>query len=671
MADETTELDLDQTPAAYAAASAARWVGHVNEDAAMDAPSAMVKYITAQWANAADNAERQIQRKITKVLVNAAEHATLQAALADAAAQGGGEVYLPPGDWPITARLDVPSRVTIRGARGARIVVPNGATYPALDLDAVTDVAIIGVTVASAGTPGSGGYAMRIRGACSDIEVERCYAAGMAGGFIVRGEEGSTPATARAITFDRCRAHDTVALWGFEASECADVIFRRCRADRNWLDGFKVRRDTRNVTLDHCSASENGQAPSSAGDGIDAFAGGDTFLILGGVFDGNLGNGITIKTDSLTRDDAATYGYVRNIQVIGVRCRNNNPGYGMGIYAYRATRNAYFDNPPSNNATTMPMPCHALVVGGHFEGNRETGLWLDAHNLVCSGSLVKANGEHGIEVGTRAINVTLRDCMVVANGTQAGTWNGVYLRGKHIRMLGGHVFGVDPDAVFVDATLTAATPTHDRNILVDSTYSEDVVIRDVIQAYSVQSQGIRTNMTTGHCVIHQRGTGSPANLVYGGMGSTWVQTDTTDGVGALWEKTSGAPNAPGTGWVRRVMGRQTAVTAADIALHANWGAGASVSVDAGSTEESGRMVITVGTTPGSQPTATITFPGGAYSVAPRFQAWRNQGNASNAVATGIVYTSDPTTTTAAVFPSGTPTAGTTLGISWRITPRSG
>lgn len=451
------------------------------------------------------------------------------------------------GTYRISSPLSVPSGRTVFGEAGAVVLLPLSSTFAAFDFDGVSNVMMQGVRVTTNGVPSSGGFGFYVRGSCTDIRFVDCEAQNTAGGFIIRGESGSIGGVAERISYINCRSDDSKQLWGFEASYSDRVEYIGCHADSNWLDGFKIRALSSNISFLGGSATNNGQDPVNAGDGIDAFAGGDTFLIEGTVCDDNLGNGITIKTDSLTRDEPNVYGYVRNIQVSNVMCRNNNPGYGLGLYVFRSSRNSYFD---SGSSATIPLPQHGFVRGGIFEGNRETGLWIDGHNIVVDSPIVRGNGEHGIEVGVRSINTTLNNVMVVANGTQSGTWNGVYLRGKHIRMRGGHVFGVDPDIVRFENDLTGSTPTHDRNVLVDSTFSEDVEIIDVLEDYNLTSAGIRTNMSGGHCVIHQKGTGSPVGVAYGGPGSSWIQLSASQGADVLWVKTTGAPNNPNIGWNR-------------------------------------------------------------------------------------------------------------------------
>lgn len=608
--------------------------------------------------------------------VNAAREASLAAAVAAADNENVNLVFLPPGTYNLTGSISVPSNMHILGMPGAIVRLPGGATYPAFDMDNVSRVRIEGVRVTVAAAAGVGGCGFRVRGGATDVQLVDCEADGTAGGFLIRGEEGAVASTCVRINLDRCRALNSTALWGFEASEAESVLFDRCIARSNWLDGFKIRRMTFDVVIRGCIATDNGQDPGNAGDGIDAFAGGDTFIISDTICDDNLGNGITVKTDDLTRDDSATYGYIRNIQITNVICCGNDPGYGLAIYPFRNNRNNYFDNPPDNDDTTMPMPTHATVLGGYFYDNRETGLWLDAHNIVCTAPEVRRNGEHGIEIGVRAINVTLRDPIVVANSQfSSGTYNGVYIRGRHIRMMGGHVLGVDPDVVFTDAELAAATPSHGFNIYVDSTFSEDVEVHYPICAYSnAAGPGIRTDMTSGHCVFHLTGDGTPIGNVYGGPGSTWLQRDATGNIGRRWEKIHGAPNAPSVGWCRRSFPRvHQTVIAGDFSLTATgpgWGgAGAGVTVDAGSTEASGRIVVTVGAAPPGGGVVRYTFPGGAYGVAPRVRVRRNLGSGTT---TTQVWNQPPTTTTVDfVLSSGTVVAGQTYGIEYEIDPVQG
>jgi hypothetical protein len=141
----------------------------------------------------------------------------------------------------------------------------------------------------------------------------------MARGFNVSGVDGSTPGTAERITFNELRREEHSISSASTSTTRTTSNSSVCHAFDNWLDGFKVRALTTNVKVRGGSAVGNGKSyfggGGNAGDGLDAFAGGDTFILSDFTADENDGNGITIKTDTLTRDEPATYGYVRNVQV--------------------------------------------------------------------------------------------------------------------------------------------------------------------------------------------------------------------------------------------------------------------------------------------------------------------------------------------------------------------
>lgn len=488
--------------------------------------------------------------------------AAIQAAIT---AGSGSTVIIPRPStaYHLTAALTVPSNSRIQLDPGTRLEVPAGSTFPVFDIDGKTNVTISGAATigkASGAALSGTAYGVWIRGNSTDVLIDGLTIDGFARGVNVAGGEGTVAGTCQRIILRGVTSKNSATSFGINVDDTDTLLIDTCYAMNNWLDGVKLRKMTKNVTVRDGAFTANGQsylnpgAPGggNAGDGLDAFAGGDTFLIMGGVYDSNNGNGLTIKDDTLTRDSPSVYGYVRNVQVIGVRCRFNNPGYGATFYRF-----------PTGD-TTVPEAAHATFVGGYYEGNKLDGLYIDARNVSVLGGTYRLNKRYGVQVELSALWVNLSGLNVIANSQDAAaTYHGMYLRGKHIRVQGGIVLGVEADSIRTETDYTGLTKYHLRNIYVDGN-ADDVVIRDVAQAYSSASQGIRADNATTSAVIHQTGTGVPATVgVYGTVGSTWTQTDAATGA-VLWIKTSSNSLSPLVGWTRvlapKALGAQTVGT---------------------------------------------------------------------------------------------------------------
>jgi hypothetical protein len=124
--------------------------------------------------------------------------------------------------------------------------------------------------------------------------------------------------------------------------------------------------------------------------------------------------------------------------------------------------------------------------------------------------------------------------------------------------------------------------------------------------------------------------------------------------------------AEATGRARTTSAHE--VVAADFGtLHANWGAGATISVSPNSTELHGRVTVTAAGVPGANPTLTLTFPGGAFAgAAPRAIVVRNGGSGSGSITPS--WSGSPTTTTLTWTAQGTPVAASTYAFEWHVFP---
>lgn len=97
------------------------------------------------------------------------------------------------------------------------------------------------------------------------------------------------------------------------------------------------------------------------------------------------------------------------------------------------------------------------------------------------------------------------------------------------------------------------------------------------------------------------------------------------------------------------------LVAADFALSAAWGAGATVAVALGSTDARGRITITAAGVPAAGPTITLTFRDGAWRQAPFGLVLANGGTGALLAATWVTTTQ----TLVITLPGATPVAGLT------------
>jgi len=193
------------------------------------------------------------------------------------------------------------------------------------------------------------------------------------------------------VTLTNCKAR-YCTQFGFNAEYADTVVFQNCDSQYHGLDGFKLRAKATHITLTTCYAAHNGQDPVNAGDGVDVFAGGDGVLIENCTFENNQGNGITIKTDTLTRDEPLVYGVVQNITVRGCTCRNNT---GWGIIAI------------SGFVPDVPLLRGVTIENVTAQDNVMDGLWVNAGDVTVDGLTATPNGRYGVLVDTRAEAVLL------------------------------------------------------------------------------------------------------------------------------------------------------------------------------------------------------------------------------------------------------------------------
>jgi hypothetical protein len=116
-------------------------------------------------------------------------------------------------------------------------------------------------------------------------------------------------------------------------------------------------------------------------------------------------------------------------------------------------------------------------------------------------------------------------------------------------------------------------------------------------------------------------------------------------------------SSTGVASLQRVKATGTALVAGDFALHANWGAGATVTSVTG-TDQGWNITVTAAGTPGASPTVILTFKDGTWTSAPIVISKMVGGTGA------ITDLTDSATATAwTVTFNGTPVAGSTYVIS--------
>jgi hypothetical protein len=484
------------------------------------------------------------------------DRAAIQAGLDAIESSGGGVLFFPAGEYLVTGSqtLDVPSGVSVvgHGIDTTTVLIEDArATNSVFECDGVSrcrfnDFSIIRESEGIL-TPGQLGFGgINIVGGSSDIIVERVRVRGAGSGIITDGTSGTDPDTIRRVTIRDCDCSYNSAF-GIRVLNTEAVTLDNCWCHFNHLDGAKLNGMAFDVLIQGGLYEDNG--PTVSGDGIDCFAGGDRFRIIGGTFRRNSTQGITIKTDGLTVTDPEIYGYVRRVQVIGTHCYDNG-GSGIGFYAH------------APEDSDRPLAAHATIMGNLCESSDLRGIWIDARNVTVSGNICRLNGQEGIRVGAKSLDVSLSDNQIIANSQDgAGDYDGILIEGRRISVRGGNIIGVDADEIMVEGDYAALTKYHRNSIRVASA-ARDVLIDGVMESYSVQTLGINSQQTTATdgCVIRQRGTVAPySSGVYGGVGSQYVRISSF-GPAALWRKVTGTPNQSMTGWVREfatVLANQT------------------------------------------------------------------------------------------------------------------
>lgn len=184
--------------------------------------------------------------------------------------------------------------------------------------------------------------------------------------------------------------------FGVRVDDSDGVLIEHCELHHNRHDGIKLAKMAENIHIRHCNCHNNGQDwPNFAGDGIDTYAGGMRVLVEHCNLSDNKGNGITVKTDSSSRDEPEVYGIPTDTTVRHCTC-NNNYGSGLSAYAW-----------PEDD-DTIPLYEDATFEDCESSNNGWYGIYLHADDVTATNIVTSGNARGGVWIGPRSgQNITL------------------------------------------------------------------------------------------------------------------------------------------------------------------------------------------------------------------------------------------------------------------------
>lgn len=178
--------------------------------------------------------------------------------------------------------------------------------------------------------------------------------------------------------------------FGIRVDDSDTVLIEDCECHHSRLDGLKLTKMATNIHIRNCNCHHNGQDwPTNAGDGIDTYAGGMHVLIEDCDFSNNQGNGITIKTDSASRDEPEVYGIPTDTTVRRCVC-NDNFGSGLTAYAF-----------PLEDET-IPLYQGAVFEDCESKRNGNYGVLLNSDQIALTNIELETNGITGVLIAARS-----------------------------------------------------------------------------------------------------------------------------------------------------------------------------------------------------------------------------------------------------------------------------
>lgn len=384
--------------------------------------------------------------------------ARIQRALDFANSNGLEQVVLAAKTFTISETIRIPSKVSLKGMGINKTIIkaPKGCNFNALVLTDGLNQKISDFKIEETNrdfTVIPNGAALVVNGASDNVVVENVWTYGFNSGINVGAYNSSGTPTCTNITLRDTRTEYSRSF-GIRFDYTIGVTLDNIKSFRNWLDGIKLEKYVMNVTVNGGFSSYNGESKQESsnanGNGIDCFAGGDTFVISNLVTEYNYGAGIYMKSGELnTKNTSTPYGFVRNAQVVNVRSRFNDNGSGINV------------NRIDGDANPYTLVAFVNIIGGLFEGNSESGINVRGRNVNITSPILKNNKQHGISVGTGwDVNITSPLCVGNGRKDDGGFYYGINLTGKRIKVLGGLINGFEyeylptsPDTQWVASTV--------------------------------------------------------------------------------------------------------------------------------------------------------------------------------------------------------------------------
>jgi hypothetical protein len=459
----------------------------------------------------------------------------IHAAKITAALRGDGVVFLDAGTYNITQPIYVPSNATLEGV-GTRTEIRCSGDYPAIVFENADEsraqsarVANLKITRSNtSGAPALQGESdgIRILGddiAVEGVSIEDCFRG-------IRLVEDVTPS--ERITIARCKITHANALantstYGIDCADVRSLTIRDCHVSGAWLDGIKLRKNTRDVLIAGGSSCENGVF--GAGDGVDGYVGGDTFKMIGVLCADNTGNGAQIKTGPLTPAD----GYARKFEITGCTFRDNT---NVGLTINTSTIDA-----PTNTGLDI-MTAYARVIGCLFEDNGSYGLFVRGRNFEIVAPTCLSNGDYGLVAITDALDVTVQGGHYVGNAN-----GGMYLTGQRITVVAPTCIGKEDPDIDNDADYAGVTATQPYGIVLASVCDDVVIENPRGHSNGTAYWSMQGDFTGKNVVINASGAVAPS--IPGSTGSTYRRTDGGAG-SSFYVKEAGPPQST-AGWAAK------------------------------------------------------------------------------------------------------------------------
>lgn len=328
--------------------------------------------------------------------------AALQEGIRQAVEEGSFRLCIPPGNYLISDTLLLPSgfRLEGSGAGATKLLTAQSPQFNAIEIADAINVVVSDLSLIEKDHEGGLGEArsvlttmdawkkhgyqpqgagIEICGDSREILIERVWVIGFRAGFSVGRKE---PSMVNAVTIRDCQA-ESGALWGYEANNCESLLLDNVRSYRHRLDGIKGRRQAHNITIRNGESSE-----SVAGDGYDGYAGTRNLVIDGLIARNNASSGIYIKSGPLTLQG---FGEIGNVEIRGVRCIGNG---GSGLDINRSGG----DQIKAGETELAPLPAYFTVIGGVFEDNGHSGIYVRGEMISIQGSICRNNQRSGISL---------------------------------------------------------------------------------------------------------------------------------------------------------------------------------------------------------------------------------------------------------------------------------